>query len=178
MPIYSLADADLEVEDPEAFWVAPTAVLIGRVVLKRDASIWWGAVLRGDNEPLTIGARSNIQDNAVLHSDPGAPLTIGAGVTVGHLAMLHGCTVGDDCLIGIRATVLNRAEIAPECLVGAHALVTERKSFPARSLLTGTPAQATRELSAEQVEGIRGSAAVYVANWRRYMASLKASRLD
>lgn len=176
MPVYALADADLEVEDPEAFWVAPTAVLIGKVVLKRDASIWWGAVLRGDNEPLVIGARSNIQDNAVLHSDPGAPLTIGAGVTVGHLAMLHGCTVGDNSLIGIRATVLNRAEIAPESLVGAHALITERKRFPRRSLLTGVPAQVTRELSAEQIESIRGSAAVYVANWRRYRADLGPSR--
>jgi len=176
MPLFSLADADLEVEDPDAFWVAPTAVLIGKVVLKRDASVWWGAVLRGDNEPLTIGAGSNIQDNAVLHSDPGAPLTIGAGVTVGHLAMLHGCTVGDDCLIGIRATVLNRAEIASESLVGAHALVTERKSFPARSLLMGAPAQAARTLTPEQVEGIRGSAAVYQANWRRYREGLKPSR--
>lgn len=177
MPLYALADADLEVEDENAYWVAPSAVLIGRIVLKRNASVWWGAVLRGDNEPITIGANSNIQDNSVLHTDPGAPLSIGAGVTVGHLAMLHGCSVGDDALIGIRATVLNRAEIAAESLVGAHALITERKSFPARSLLTGVPAQVARELNEAQVQTIRASALHYVENWKRYRASLRPSAL-
>lgn len=175
MPIYSLADADLEIEEEGAYWVAPTAVLIGKVVLKRNASVWFGAVLRGDNEPITIGENSNVQDNAVLHTDPGAPLTIGAGVTIGHLAMLHGCVIGDDCLIGIRASVLNRAEIARESLVGAHALITERKSFPARSLLTGVPAQVARQLSPEQVQSVRASALHYVENWRRYRRALGPS---
>ncbi len=177
MPIYALADADLEVEDPAAYWVAPTAVLIGKVVLKRNASIWWGAVLRGDNEPIVVGENSNVQDNSVLHTDPGAPLTIGRGVTVGHLAMLHGCVIGDDCLIGIRATVLNRSEIAAESLVGAHALITERKLFPSRSLLTGVPAQRVRDLTDDQVQGVRASALHYVENARRYHAKLGASAL-
>lgn len=175
MPIFALADADLEIEDTQAVWIAPTAVLIGKVILKRNASVWWGAVLRGDNEPITIGANSNVQDNAVLHTDPGAPLTIGAGVTIGHLAMLHGCVIGADCLIGIRATILNRAEIAPESLVGAHALITERKQFPARSLLTGVPAQISRAITEDQVQGIRASALHYVENWRRYSQGLRPS---
>lgn len=175
MPIYALADADLEVEDPSAYWVAPTAVLIGKVVLKRNASVWWGAVLRGDNEPIVVGENSNVQDNAVLHTDPGAPLTIGRGVTIGHLAMLHGCLIGDDCLIGIRATVLNRAEIGNECLVGAHALITERKRFAAGGLLTGMPAQCTRALTPDQVQGLRASALHYVENWQRYRAGLGMS---
>lgn len=175
MARYALADADVEVEDPDAYWIAPSAVVIGRVVLKRNASVWWGAVLRGDNEPILIGENSNVQDNAVLHTDPGCPLTIGAGVTIGHLAMLHGCTVGDHSLIGIRATILNRSEIAAESLVGAHALVTERKSFPPRSLITGMPAQVTRELSDLQAATIRASALHYVENWKRYRAGLRAS---
>lgn len=176
MPIYALADADLETEDENAVWIAPTAVLIGKIILKRNASIWWGAVLRGDNEPITIGENANVQDNAVLHTDPGAPLTIGAGVTIGHLAMLHGCIIGADCLVGIRATVLNRAEIAAESLIGAHALITERKQFPARSLLTGVPAQVSRALTPDQIQGIRASALHYVENWRRYSRTLQPSR--
>lgn len=177
MPIYALADADLEIEEEGAYWVAPNAVLIGKVVLKRNASVWFGAVLRGDNEPITIGENSNVQDNAVLHTDPGAPLTIGAGVTIGHLAMLHGCVIGDDCLIGIRASVLNRAHIAKECLIGAHALITERKTFAPRSLLTGVPAQVARELSPEQVQSVRASALHYVENWRRYRTALAPSAI-
>jgi carbonic anhydrase/acetyltransferase-like protein (isoleucine patch superfamily) len=120
MPIYALADADLEVEDPDAFWVAPTAVLIGRIVLKKNASVWFGAVLRGDNEPIVVGENSNVQDASVLHTDMGAPLTIGKDVTIGHQAMLHGCTIGDTALIGIKATVLNHAAIPSYCLVGAQ----------------------------------------------------------
>lgn len=150
MPIYALADADLEVEDPDAWWVAPTAVLIGRVVLKRNASIWFGAVLRGDNEPIVVGENSNVQDGSVCHTDMGAPLTIGKNVTIGHQAMLHGCTIGDHALIGIKATVLNHASIPSYCLVGAHALVTERKTFEEGSLITGAPARAARKLEAAQ----------------------------
>ncbi|MBY0565428.1 MAG: gamma carbonic anhydrase family protein [Hyphomonadaceae bacterium] len=176
MPIYALADADLEVEDENAFWVAPTAVLIGRVVLKRNASIWFGAVLRGDNEAIVIGENSNIQDGAVLHTDMGAPLTIGRDVTVGHQAVLHGCSVADTALVGIKATVLNHAAIARYSLVGAHALVTERKSFAEGSLITGAPARVARALEEPQKQLIALSAAHYVENWKRYKAGLRPSR--
>lgn len=177
MPTYRLADADLEVEDPDAYWIAPGAVLIGRVVLKRNASVWFGAVLRGDNEPIVVGENSNVQDGSVLHTDMGAPLTIGANVTIGHQVMLHGCTIGDNALIGIKATVLNYAVIAPETLVGAHALVTERKTFPTRSLVTGAPAQVARALDDRQVQIIAGSALHYVENWKRYRRDLAPSRV-
>jgi carbonic anhydrase/acetyltransferase-like protein (isoleucine patch superfamily) len=176
MPIYALADADLEVEDAAAFWVAPTAVLVGRVVLKRNASVWWGAVLRGDNEPIVVGENSNVQDGSVLHTDMGAPLTIGRDVTIGHQVMLHGCTIADTSLIGIKATVLNHAAIPRFCLVGAHALVTERKTFEEGSLITGAPARATRKLEEQQQQMIQFSAAHYVDNWKRYKRDLKASR--
>jgi len=178
MAIYALADADLEVEDPAAFWVAPSAIVIGRVVLKKNASIWWGAVLRGDNDPIIIGENSNVQDNAVLHTDSGAPLTIGANVTIGHHAMLHGCTIGDEALIGIKATVLNHAVIPRHTLVGAHALVTERKTFEEGQLVTGAPARAARPLDAQQKQMLRISAEHYVQNWRRYARDLKPSRYE
>jgi carbonic anhydrase/acetyltransferase-like protein (isoleucine patch superfamily) len=176
MPIYALADADLEVEDEDAFWVAPTAVLIGRVVLKRNASVWWGAVLRGDNEPIVVGENSNVQDGSVLHTDIGAPLTIGRDVTIGHQVMLHGCTIADASLIGIKATVLNHAAIPSFCLVGASALVTERKTFEEGSLITGAPARAMRKLEEQQRQIIQFSAAHYVENWRRYKRDLRPSR--
>lgn len=176
MTIYALADADLEVEDADAFWVAPTAVVIGKVILKRNASIWWGAVIRGDNEPITIGENSNVQDGSVLHTDMGAPLTIGKNVTVGHHVMLHGCVIEDESLIGIKATVLNHAHIKRHCLVGAHALVTERKTFDEGQLITGAPAQAVRAVSAAQKQILAGSALHYVENWKRYKRDLKPSR--
>ncbi|MBL8538448.1 MAG: gamma carbonic anhydrase family protein [Hyphomonadaceae bacterium] len=176
MPIYALADADLEVEDADAFWIAPTAVLVGRVVLKRNASVWFGAVLRGDNEPIVVGENSNVQDCSVLHTDIGAPLTIGRNVTIGHQVMLHGCTIGDDTLIGIKATVLNHAHVPSRCLVGAHALVTERKSFEVGSLITGAPARLARVLDEPQRQIIQHSAAHYVDNWRRYRRDLRDSR--
>lgn len=175
MPIYALADADLEVEDEEAFWVAPTAVLIGRVVLKKNASVWWGAVLRGDNEPIIVGENSNVQDGSVLHTDIGAPLTIGRDVTIGHQVMLHGCTIADTSLVGIKATVLNHAVIPSNSLVGAHALVTERKTFGEGSLITGAPARAIRQLDDPQKQLIKFSAAHYVENWKRYKRDLRAS---
>jgi carbonic anhydrase/acetyltransferase-like protein (isoleucine patch superfamily) len=177
MPIYALADADLEVEDEGAWWVAPTAVLIGKVVLKRNASVWFGAVLRGDNEPIVVGENSNIQDLSMLHTDRGAPLTIGRDVTVGHQATLHGCTIADQALIGIKATVLNGAEIATGTLVGAHALVTERKRFPAGSLLAGAPAKVLRALTSAEIDGLQRSAAGYVENWKRFRQDLRASPL-
>jgi carbonic anhydrase/acetyltransferase-like protein (isoleucine patch superfamily) len=176
MPIYALADADLEVEDEAAYWVAPTAVLIGRVVLKKNASVWWGAVLRGDNEPIVVGENSNVQDGSVLHTDIGAPLTIGRDVTIGHQVMLHGCTIADTSLIGIKATVLNHAAIPSFCLVGAGALVTERKTFEEGSLITGAPARAVRKLEEPQRQLIQVSAAHYVENWKRYARDLRPSR--
>jgi len=176
MPIYALADADLEVEGEGAFWVAPTAVLIGRIVLKKNASVWFGAVLRGDNEPIVVGENSNVQDGSVLHTDHGAPLTIGKDVTIGHQVMLHGCTIADTSLIGIKATVLNYASIPSFCLVGAHALVTERKTFEAGSLITGAPARVARKLDEQQRQIIQFSAAHYVDNWKRYKRDLKPSR--
>lgn len=175
MPIYSLADADLEVEDADAFWVAPGAMLIGRVVLKKNASVWFGAVLRGDNEPIVVGENSNVQENAVLHTDPGAPLTIGRNVTVGHQAMLHGCTIGDYGLIGIKATVLNHAAVGKYCLVGAHALITERKTFADGMVITGVPAQAAKPINDAQREHLAISADGYVLNWKRFKRDLKLS---
>jgi carbonic anhydrase/acetyltransferase-like protein (isoleucine patch superfamily) len=176
MAIYALADADLEVEDEEAFWVAPTATLIGKIVLKRNASVWWGSVLRGDNEPIVVGENSNVQDCSVLHTDIGAPLTIGRDVTIGHMVMLHGCTIGDNALVGIKATVLNHARIPNFCLVGAHSLVTERKSFEEGTLVTGMPARVARALEEGHRQVIQMSAAGYVENWRRYRRELTSSR--
>jgi carbonic anhydrase/acetyltransferase-like protein (isoleucine patch superfamily) len=173
MAIYALADADLEVEDEAAWWAAPNAVLIGKVVLKKNASVWWGAVLRGDNEPIVVGENSNVQDGAVLHTDMGAPLTIGANVTIGHQAMLHGCTIADNCLIGIKATVLNYAVLGAYTLLGAHGLVTERKSFEGGCLLAGAPARVVRPLEEHQKQMIQASAAHYVENCQRYKRDLR-----
>lgn len=177
MAIYALADADLEVEDEAAFWVAPSAVLIGRIVLKRNASVWFGAVLRGDNEPIVVGEDSNVQDGSVLHTDMGAPLTIGAKVTIGHQVMLHGCEIGDGALIGIKATVLNHARIGARCVVGAHALVTERKQFEDAHMIMGAPAKTVRALDPQQAQMGALGAASYVANWKRFKRDLKPSRL-
>ena len=158
--------------DPTA-WVAPTAVLIGNVIVGPRANIWFGAVLRGDNEPIVVGEGSNIQENSVLHTDMGSPLTIGANCTIGHKVMLHGCTIADGSLIGMGATLLNGAKIGKNCLVGAGSLVTEGKEFPDGSMIMGTPAKVVRELSPEQIEGLRQSARHYVENAQRFKAGLK-----
>jgi len=154
-------------------WVADSAEVIGAVEIGADASIWFGAVVRGDTETIRIGAGSNIQDASVLHADIGKPLTIGENVTVGHQVMLHGCTVGDGSLIGIGAVVLNGARIGKGCLVGAGALVTEGKEFPDGSMILGSPAKVVRELSDEQKQGLLASARHYVANAQRFRAGLK-----
>lgn len=154
-------------------YVADGATVIGRVTLGEHASVWPGTVIRADNDTITIGARSNIQDGAVLHVDPGLPMTIGADVTVGHLAMLHGCTIGDGSLIGIGAIVLNNARIGRSCLVGAGALVTEGKEFPDGSLIVGSPARAVRALTPEQIDGLRQSASHYVGNADRFRKGLR-----
>ena len=169
MAVYRL---DAEAPSAAGGWIAPSADVCGRVSLGEDVSIWFGAVVRADNEPMRIGACSNIQDGAVLHSDPGCPLTVGEGVTVGHRAVLHGCTIGDNCLIGIGAVVLNRAVIAADTLVGAGALVPEGKTFPAGVLLIGQPARVARTLTPDEIMGLRRSAAHYVANGRRFREGL------
>ncbi len=173
MPVYALDDVSPGLPEEGTYWIAPDASVVGNVRMGRDASIWFGAVVRGDNEPITIGARSNIQDGSVLHSDPGAPLMIGEGVTVGHKVVLHGCTVGDNSLIGIGAVVLNRARIGRNSLVGAGALVTEGKAFPDGVLIVGSPARVVRELTPEQIEGLRRSAEHYVGNAQRFAKGLK-----
>jgi carbonic anhydrase/acetyltransferase-like protein (isoleucine patch superfamily) len=144
--------------------------------LKKNASIWWGAVLRGDNEPIIVGENSNVQDNSVLHTDWGAPLTIGANCTIGHQVMLHGCTIGEGSLIGIKATVLNHAVIGSHCLVGAHALVTERKTFESGALITGAPAKVARIMEEDQRKAIMLGAPGYVENWKRFKRDLKPSK--
>ena len=154
-------------------WVADSAQVMGNVVLAEDSSVWFGAVLRGDTETITVGKGSNIQDGSVLHSDYGYPTTLGENVTVGHQVMLHGCTIGDETLIGIGATVLNGAKIGKNCLVGAGSLVTEGKEFPDGSLIMGTPAKVVKALTPEQVEGLRRSAQHYVDNAQRYRHGLK-----
>uniref|UniRef100_UPI0035CA9747 gamma carbonic anhydrase family protein n=1 Tax=uncultured Sphingomonas sp. TaxID=158754 RepID=UPI0035CA9747 len=154
-------------------WVAPSAELIGDVRLGDEVSVWFGAVVRGDNTPMIVGPRSNIQEGAMCHSDPGAPLTIGAECTIGHHAILHGCTIGDRVLIGMGAIVLNRAEIGDGSIVGAGALVTEGKVFPPGSLIVGSPARAVRTLDDAAQAMLRVSAAHYVANGRKYAAGLK-----
>ena len=154
-------------------WVADTAQVIGNVVLGENASVWFGTVVRGDTEVITIGAGTNIQDASVLHADFGQPLVIGERVTVGHQVMLHGCTIGDESLIGIGAIVLNGARIGKNCLVGAGSLVTEGKEFPDGSMIMGTPAKVVRQLTPEQIEGLRHSAQHYIDNARRFKAGLK-----
>ena len=156
MPIYQLGDKHPQLA--ASAWVADSAQVIGDVRLEADVSIWFNTVLRGDNDPITIGSGSNIQDGSVLHTDNGVPLTIGRHVTVGHQVMLHGCTIGDESLIGIGAVVLNGAVIGRHCLVGAGALVTEGKTFPDGSLIIGSPARVVRQLTPEQIEALRRSA--------------------
>ncbi len=154
-------------------WVAPSADLIGDVRLGKRASVWFGAIIRADNTPILVGEESNIQDGAIGHSDPGFPLTIGARVTVGHQAILHGCTVADDCLIGMGAKILNGAVIESECLVGAGALVTEGKTFPAGSLIVGVPARVLRPLTESEKQALRVSACHYAEKAARYAAELR-----
>lgn len=171
MAIYQLDDLKPDVH-PTA-WVADNAQVMGRVTLAEDASVWFGVVIRGDTSTITLGKGSNVQDNSVLHADVGMPLVIGEGVTVGHQVMLHGCTVGNHSLIGIGAIVLNGAKIGNNCLVGAGALVTEGKEFPDGSMIIGSPAKVVRQLTPEQIEGLRQSAQHYIDNARRFKNGLR-----
>lgn len=172
MNVYALGDKQPQLPPQGEYWIAPNATVIGDVILGRDASVWFGAVVRGDNDPITIGARSNIQDGSVLHSDPGEPLVIGDDVTVGHMAMIHSCEIGSNTLVGIGAVVLGRARIGKNCLIGAKALITEGKEFPDGSLIVGSPARVVRSLEPGQIDKLTASAAHYVANWKRYVAGL------
>ena len=174
MPILRLGDLHPLID--ATAWIADGACVIGRVELAAHASVWFNAVLRGDNEPIRIGEASNVQEGAVLHTDPGQPLTIGREVTVGHQAMLHGCTIGDGSLIGIQAVVLNGARIGRDCLIGAGALVTEGKEIPDRSVVMGAPAKVVRELTDADVERLRAGAQVYVQRARLFREQL--ARVD
>lgn len=173
MAIYELDGQRPDLPADERYWVAESAVVIGTVRLKRDASVWYGASLRGDNEWVEIGERSNIQENCILHTDIGFPLTVGAGCTIGHSVILHGCTIADDSLIGMGAIVLNGVKIGRHCLVGAGAVVTEGKVFPDNSLIVGAPARAVREVNDKILQLIAESADFYVNNWQRYRKGLK-----
>lgn len=170
MPLYRIGEVEPQLA-PGA-WAAPSADLIGDVRLGSRASVWFGAVLRGDNTPLILGDDTNFQDGAIGHSDPGSPLTIGARVTVGHQAILHGCTIADDCLIGLGARILNGAVLETECLVGAGALITEGKHFESGSLIVGSPAGVIRQLTDAEKHALRASAAHYAEKARRYAAEL------
>ncbi len=172
MTVYALGDRRPEI-DPAA-WVAPDANVIGSVILKARASVWFGSTLRGDNEPITVGEGSNVQENCVFHTDMGFPLTIGRDCTIGHKAMLHGCTIGDETLIGMGATVLNGAVIGKNCLIGAGALVTEGKVIPDGSLVMGMPAKVVRDLDAQAIAGLRASALHYQERAARFQEDLKA----
>jgi carbonic anhydrase/acetyltransferase-like protein (isoleucine patch superfamily) len=173
MAIYELDGRRPDLPADERYWIAESAVVIGTVRLKRDASVWYGASVRGDNEWVEIGERSNIQENCILHTDIGFPLTIGAGCTIGHSVILHGCTIADDSLIGMGAIVLNGVKIGRHCLVGAGAVVTEGKEFPDNSLIVGAPARAVREVNDKILQLIDESAQFYVNNWQRYRKGLK-----
>ena len=162
---------DLEKNVPEISadsWVAPNAIIIGKVKLEKNSSIWFNAVLRGDIEKIVIGENSNIQDGSVLHTDPGYPLTVGKGVTVGHMVMLHGCEISNDTLIGIGSTILNKAKIGKNCIIGANTLVTENKVIPDNSLVLGSPGKVVRKVTDEEIKVIRENAKHYVKNSKRY----------
>ncbi len=169
--LYTLDGQAVETEG-EDWWVAPSAALIGRVILKRNASVWFNAVLRGDNEPITIGENTNVQDGCVFHTDMGFPLTLGANVTVGHMVMLHGCTVGDGSLIGIGSVILNGVTIGRNCIVGAKSLIPEGKTFEDNTLILGSPAKAVRTVSEDQLAAVRHGVDHYVDNWRRFARGL------
>lgn len=168
--IYQLGDRRVIAEGE--FFVADSADVMGSVLLKNNASVWFNAVVRGDNDQITIGENSNVQDGSVLHTDPGIPLTIGSNVTIGHMVMLHGCDIGDGSLIGIGSTILNGAKIGKGCLVGAHSLVTEKKEFPDNSMILGSPAKVVRTFTPEEAAAIALGAKAYVANGQRFAKQL------
>jgi carbonic anhydrase/acetyltransferase-like protein (isoleucine patch superfamily) len=174
MPLYELDGVRVRTAGEGRCWVAPNAVLIGNVEIEEDASVWFGAIIRGDSELIRIGRGSNVQEACVLHTDPGFPMTIGPDCTIGHMAMLHGCMIDRGSLIGIGSILLNGARIGEECLIGANTLIPEGKKIPARSMVLGSPGKVVRELSDEDIARFSGIAGRYVENWKRFAAGLKA----
>ena len=174
MTLFALENNEPTLPESDDFWIAPDANVIGMVIIETATSIWFGCTLRGDNEPITVGEGTNVQENTVMHTDLGYPLTIGKGCTIGHKAMLHGCTVGDNSLIGMGATVLNGAKIGKNCLIGANALITEGKEIPDGSLVMGSPGKIIRKLDEKAIEGLRMSAKSYQANMRRFKNGFRA----
>ncbi len=168
MSAHKLDDFEPQFPASGNYWVAPNATLIGKVIMHENASVWYNVTIRGDNEPITIGENTNIQDGSVLHNDIGIPLNIGKNVTVGHMAMLHGCEIGDNSLIGIGAVILNRVKIGKNCIIGAKALIPEGKEIPDNSLVMGAPGKIIREVTPEMAQGLTASAMHYVGNWQRY----------
>lgn len=177
MSVYRLGELVPDIA-PDAGYIAPNATIIGNVRLARQASVWFGAVIRGDNEPIDIGVGSNVQDNVVMHTDPGFPLTIGERCTIGHLACLHGCTIGAGSLVGMGAVVLNGARIGENCLIGARALITEGTIVPPGSLVVGAPGKAIRQLTQDQIAGLKRSAQSYVERSARFSAQLSVQTAD
>jgi carbonic anhydrase/acetyltransferase-like protein (isoleucine patch superfamily) len=173
MTTFALDGVAPELPEEGAYWIAASANVIGRVRLERNASVWFNAVLRGDNELILVGEGSNIQDGCVLHTDMGSPLTIGRNCTIGHKAVLHGCTIGENSLVGIGAVILNNAVVGKNCLIGAHTLISERKVIPDNSLVMGSPGRVVRELDAETIARLSAAAASYVRNWQRYTKGLR-----
>lgn len=176
MAIYELEGKKPQLPEDGSYWIAPDAQIMGNVILRQNASVWFGSVIRGDNDPIEIGENSNIQDGTVIHTDYGSPVTVGKNVTVGHKCMLHGCTIGDNSLIGIGSIILNNTRIGKNCLIGANTLIAENKDIPDGSMVLGAPGRVIRQLSDDQIALIKGSADVYVQNWQRFAKSLK--RLD
>lgn len=174
MSLYELDGVRVTTTGEGHCWVAPSAVVVGAVEIGEDASIWFGAVLRGDNELIRIGAGSNIQENSVLHTDPGFPLDVGPGCTIGHMVMLHGCTIGRGSLVGIGAIVLNGARIGEECLIGAHALIGEGKQIPPRSVVLGSPGRVIRQVTDADLARIRQGADVYCSRWKVFASKMGA----
>lgn len=176
MAIYELDGVAPTLPPSGNYWVAENAQVMGNVIFRENTSVWYGATVRGDNDPIEIGENTNIQDGSVLHTDVGCPLTIGANVTIGHMVMLHGCTIDEGSLIGIGATILNNAKIGKSCIIGAHALIPEGKEIPDNSLVMGAPGKIVKEISDEQAQQIKMSAVHYVENWKRHREKLK--RID
>jgi carbonic anhydrase/acetyltransferase-like protein (isoleucine patch superfamily) len=173
MTVYTLGDAKPNLPGAGNYWIAPSATVLGRVRLLKDASVWFAATVRGDNEWITIGEGSNVQDGSVLHTDPGAPLTIGKGVTIGHMVMLHGCTIGDGSLVGIGSIILNRTRIGKNCLIGANTLITEGKDIPDNSVVMGAPGKVVRQTDDALRAMLKYSAEHYVENWKRYASDMR-----
>lgn len=173
MTIHALDGVAPELPEEGAYWIAASADVIGRVRLERNASIWFNAVLRGDNELILVGEGSNVQDGCVLHTDMGSPLTIGKNCTIGHQAMLHGCTIGENSLVGIGATILNNAAIGKNCLIGAHTLIPESKVIPDNSLVMGAPGKVVRELDEAAIARLTKAASNYVHNWQRFAKGMR-----